>query len=101
MRRLSHTDAEIAAARRETVGAAIERCERALRRARVHFGHGTTGARDAAAELGCFGAGLEHGSGSRPYSKSRTLRRAARLDELLARRIRERLPLPYLTHRAY
>jgi ribosomal protein L3 glutamine methyltransferase len=94
MGRLSHTAAE-------TVGAAIDRCERALRRARVHFGHGTDNARDEAAELVFFAAGLAHESGSSAYSKRLTARRAERINALLARRIAERIPLPYLTHRAF
>ena len=64
MRRLSHTAPE-------TVGAAIERCARALGRARVHFGHGTDNARDEAAELVFFAAGIAH------CARSRGLRQGA------------------------
>jgi ribosomal protein L3 glutamine methyltransferase len=108
MRRLSHTAAaavgaarETAAASGESVGAAIERCGRALRRARLHFGHGTANARDEAAELVFFVAGLSHDLGSSAYSIRLNARRTARIDALLARRIAERIPLPYLTHRAF
>src|ERR1700690_3703799 len=94
MRRLSHTAAE-------TVGAAIERCERALRRARVHFGHGTDNARDEAAELVFFAAGLAHDLGASAYGKPLTARRSGRIDSLLERRIAERMPLAYLTHRSF
>jgi ribosomal protein L3 glutamine methyltransferase len=94
MRRLSHTAAE-------TVGAAIERVARALRRARVHFGHGTDNARDEAAELVFYAAGLEHESGAAAYGNGLSARRTARIDALLARRIAERIPLAYLTHRAF
>jgi ribosomal protein L3 glutamine methyltransferase len=94
MRRLSYTPAE-------TVGAAIERCARELRRARVHFGHGTDNARDEAAELVFFAAGLAHELGSSAYPKPLTARRRARIDALLARRIKQRMPLAYLTHRAF
>jgi ribosomal protein L3 glutamine methyltransferase len=85
----------------DTVGAAIDRCERALRRARVHFGHGTDNARDEAAELVFFAAGIAHDLGSSAYSKRLSVRRAERINELLERRIAERIPLPYLTHRAF
>jgi ribosomal protein L3 glutamine methyltransferase len=105
MRRLSHTAADAVGAARETdgesVGAAIDRCARALRRAQVHFGHGTDNARDEAAELVFFVAGLDHDLGSSAYSNRLNPRRSARIDALLARRIAERVPLPYLTHRAF
>ncbi|MGC1523091.1 MAG: 50S ribosomal protein L3 N(5)-glutamine methyltransferase [Steroidobacteraceae bacterium] len=94
MRRLSHRAVE-------TVGAAIDRCERALRRARVHFGHGTDNARDEAAELVFFAARLAHGLGRSAYAKPLTARRSARIDALLERRIAERMPLAYLTHRSF
>jgi ribosomal protein L3 glutamine methyltransferase len=85
----------------DTVGVAIDRCERALRRARVHFGHGTDNARDEAAELVFFAAGIAHELGSGAYSTRLTGRRVKRINELLERRIAERIPLPYLTHRAF
>jgi ribosomal protein L3 glutamine methyltransferase len=120
MRRLSHIAAEsgaraprgpagkgagaardAAAAARETVGGAIDRCARALHRARVHFGHGTDNARDEAAELVFFAAGLQHELGANAYARRLTARRIARIDGLLERRIADRLPLAYLTHRAF
>jgi len=94
MRRLSHTADE-------TVGAAIDRVARALRRARVHFGHGTDNARDEAAELVFYAAGLDHELGAAAYPRRLTARRAARIDTLLERRIAERIPLAYLTHRSF
>jgi ribosomal protein L3 glutamine methyltransferase len=101
MPRLSHTAVETVGARSETVGAAIERCARELKRARVHFGHGTDNARDEAAELVFFAAGLAHELGSGAYARVLTSYRRARVDALLARRIAERRPLAYLTHRAF
>jgi ribosomal protein L3 glutamine methyltransferase len=94
MPRLSHTAPE-------TVGAAIERCARAMRRARVHFGHGTDNARDEAAELVFFAAGLAHADGNTVYGNILTARRRARIDSLLERRIAQRMPLAYLTRRAF
>jgi ribosomal protein L3 glutamine methyltransferase len=101
MPRLSHTAAQPVGASRETVGAAIDRVARALESARVHFGHGTDNARDEAGEIVFFAAGLRHDSGAAAYSNKLKLRAAARIDELLGRRIGERKPLPYLTHRAF
>jgi ribosomal protein L3 glutamine methyltransferase len=95
MARLSHTRPA------ESVGAAIERCARALAKAKVFFGHGTDRARDEAAELVFFAAGISHSLGARAYARSLAPRVAARIDVLLERRIAERLPLPYLTHRAF
>ena len=95
MPRLSHTAAI------ESVGAAILRCARALRAARVHFGHGTDSARDEAAELVFFAAGLAHSLGAAAYGTELRPRQTARIDQLLHRRIAERIPLPYLTHRAF
>jgi ribosomal protein L3 glutamine methyltransferase len=85
----------------ESVGAAIERCARALRAARVHFGHGTDNPRDEAAELVFFVAGLAHALGASAYRRALQPPQLARIDELLQRRIAERIPLPYLTHRAF
>ncbi|MFI4890639.1 MAG: 50S ribosomal protein L3 N(5)-glutamine methyltransferase [Steroidobacterales bacterium] len=94
MRSLSHTDTE-------TVGEAIDRCARAMRRARIRFGHGTDNARDEAAELVFFAAGIPHAEGARAYGRVLSARRRAKVAALLARRIGERKPLPYLTHRAF
>ena len=99
MRRLSHTPA--GRTEPETVGCAIERCARALRRARVHFGHGTDNARDEAAELVFYAARLAHEMGAAGYGRTLTPRRRARIDELLRDRIERRVPLAYLTHRAF
>jgi ribosomal protein L3 glutamine methyltransferase len=100
MPRLSHTVGKSVPAA-ETVGAAIERCARAMRRARLHFGHGTMDAFDEAAELVFFAARISHDLGASAYGRPLTPARLARVDELLRRRIEERLPLPYLTHRAF
>jgi ribosomal protein L3 glutamine methyltransferase len=99
MPRLSHTRPEPEAS--ETVGAAIERCVRALARARVHFGHGTDNARDEAAELVFYAARLPHEKGGSVYGKPLTRRRTALIDALLEKRIERRVPLAYLTHRAF
>jgi ribosomal protein L3 glutamine methyltransferase len=94
----SHTAAAVPV---ETVGTAIERCARTMERARIHFGHGTDNARDEAAEMVFYVAGIEHAAGSDAYGRPLTARRRLRIDELLRRRIKERIPLAYLTHRAF
>jgi ribosomal protein L3 glutamine methyltransferase len=94
MSRLSHTPAE-------TVGSAIERCARALRRARVYFGHGTDNALDEAAEIVFFAAGIAHAEGVAAYARPLDRRQRAHIDALLRRRCVLRPPLPYLTHRAF
>src|SRR6204780_4512943 len=112
MPRLSHTAAKpVRATERtragekirapESVGAAILRCARALRAARLHFGHGTGNARDEAAELVFFVAGLSHALGASAYALELRPRQVARIEQLLRRRIAERIPLAYLTHRAF
>jgi ribosomal protein L3 glutamine methyltransferase len=79
----------------------IESCARELRAAKVYFGHGTDNARDEAAELVFFVAGLDHERGAAVYPQVLTARQVARVGLLLKRRIRERVPLAYLTHRAF
>ncbi|MEP6883347.1 MAG: 50S ribosomal protein L3 N(5)-glutamine methyltransferase [Gammaproteobacteria bacterium] len=107
MRRLSHTAAESggrarrSAVPQETVGAAIDRVARRLRSARVHFGHGTDNARDEAAEIVFFAAGIAHALGTAGYAKKLSAPRSARIAALLERRIAERIPLAYLTHRSF
>ena len=113
MPRLSHTAPKTVGARKigarigtgkagtRRVGAAIEDCARALRGARVFFGHGTDNARDEAAELVFFVAGLAHELGAGAYERLLNARQLQRIEELLRRRIGERVPLAYLTHRAF
>ena len=67
----------------------------------MHFGHGTGNARDEAAELVFYVAGLAHAQGASAYALELRPRHVARIDQLLHRRIAERIPLPYLTHRAF
>lgn len=85
----------------ESVGEAIERCAAALTAARVHFGHGTDNARDEAAELVFFAAGIAHARGARAYPELLAPGVRRRIDALLRRRIDERKPLAYLTRRGF
>lgn len=69
-----------------------------LRKARVHFGHGTSNARDEAAFLVLRGLGLRfEAPADRPVSR----REQARIERLLLRRIRERVPVAYLLNEAW
>ncbi len=75
----------------------IERGARRLRRAGVFFGHGTDNARDESAALVLHALNLPHG-GDRMIGARRVGSRGMRLaDELIARRIEERIPAVYLT----
>ena len=84
-----------------TMDGLLRRTTRRLARARLHYGHGTECAADDAAAL------LAHVSGARLPLASTFLRRAAgprlvaRLEPLIERRIRERVPVVYLTQRCW
>ena len=72
-----------------------------LRRAQLHYGHGTDNAADDAAAL--LGHALRLKSPLTDAAMKRPLSAAARarFDSLVARRIRERIPVVYLTNRCW
>jgi ribosomal protein L3 glutamine methyltransferase len=72
--------------------------ERRLRKARLHYGHGTANARDEAAFLVLRGLGLPFET---PADRPVSARELARVARLARRRIGERIPLPYLLHEAW
>jgi ribosomal protein L3 glutamine methyltransferase len=72
--------------------------ERRLRKARLHYGHGTSNARDEAAFLVLRGLDLPFDA---PADRPVGAREQARVARLAGRRIRERLPVPYLLHEAW
>jgi ribosomal protein L3 glutamine methyltransferase len=80
-----------------TVGSLLDRAASRLAKARLHYGHGTDNARDDAAALVFHALGLAHRSAPASYRLPASARDAARVDALLERRIRERLPSAYLT----
>jgi len=86
---------------RPTAGELMARVERRLRRARVFFGHGTDNARDEAAALVFHAMGLSHDAPPRVLRRRATSAQRARCEELLERRVTERVPLAYLTHEAW
>jgi ribosomal protein L3 glutamine methyltransferase len=65
------------------------------------FGHGTDNAVDDAAELVFFAAGLRHQDAPAVYASRLTEPQKAAVRHLLERRIRERIPTAYLTHRMW
>lgn len=80
-----------------TVGTLIARGARRLARARVFFGHGTDNARDEAAALVLHALRLPPRAGAAAYRRRVGAAGQERVGRLLARRIRERIPAPYLT----
>jgi ribosomal protein L3 glutamine methyltransferase len=71
---------------------------RRLRRAPLHYGHGTTNARDEAAFLVLRGLGLPFEA---PTNRPVSTRERARIARLLERRIREQTPVAYLLNEAW
>lgn len=85
----------------ETVEQAIRRAAAKLEAAGLHFGHGTDNAIDEAAELVFFAADLRHEQAPECYSLALDAGQQQRLAQLLRRRIDERVPAAYLTHRMW
>ncbi len=75
----------------------IERGARRLRRARVFFGHGTDNARDDAAALVLHALGLPHNARPSVYQRAVSAAGRKKAEQLIERRIRERVPAVYLT----
>ena len=72
-----------------------------LDEARVVFGHGTDNAVDEALALVRHAAGLRPGAPEPLYATRLTTAERRAAVELISRRIRERIPAPYLTGRAW
>jgi ribosomal protein L3 glutamine methyltransferase len=79
----------------------IASAQRKLKRARVYFGHGTDNARDEAAALVLHVMKIAHDAPVRSLARRSTAVQRATLETLLERRIRERVPLVYLTHQTW
>jgi ribosomal protein L3 glutamine methyltransferase len=94
MRQLSHSGLAD-----PTVEVLLERSTRRLARARLHYGHGTDSPRDDAAALLWHVLRLPQSPSPAVYRRRVSVRAQAALQALLQRRIRERIPVVYLTHR--
>ena len=70
-----------------------------LRRARVFFGHGTDNAADEAAALVWHALQLPYPATARHYARRVGARARKQVSDLITRRIRERIPAPYLIGR--
>lgn len=79
----------------------LARVTRTLQRARLHYGHGTERARDDAAALVWHALQLPRRPSAARLRRSATPRQLERLRALVARRIRERIPVVYLTRRCW
>lgn len=79
------------------VGELLDWATRRLKRAKLHYGHGTDNARDDAAALVFHALGLAHDSAPASYRRAVTARGVARATALVQRRIDERIPSAYLT----
>lgn len=84
-----------------TVGAYFRLAADRLRKAGLHFGHGTHNARDEAAYLVLHTLGLPLESIAPYLDRPLATDERKRLDSLLARRIAARIPSSYLTHEAW
>jgi ribosomal protein L3 glutamine methyltransferase len=80
-----------------TVGDLIVRGARRLKRAKVFFGHGTENAADDAAALVLHALKLRHDAAPAIYSKRVSPPAQKRVEQLISRRIKERIPAVYLT----
>jgi len=84
-----------------TVGTAFRRTAARLRKARLHYGHGTHDARDEAAFLILHVLALPPQS-LEPYRSMRlSATQAKRLQRLVAERVRSRIPAAYLAREAW
>jgi ribosomal protein L3 glutamine methyltransferase len=99
MREVSHTARR--AQRPAPRAKALQLAQRRLQRANLYYGHGTAEARDDAAALLAHALRLRRPLERRdlggPWSKAA----ATRFENLLDRRIRERIPAVYLTRRCW
>jgi len=79
----------------------VQRVTRQLQRARLHYGHGTERALDDAAALVWHALRLPRRPGAAALRRAVSAKQQAAVDVLVKRRVRERVPVVYLTHRCW
>ena len=84
-----------------TVGALFRDTVRRLERATLHYGHGTHNARDDAAYLILHTLALPLDDLGAHINRVVTPQEQRRIAALVERRVRERIPVAYLTHEAW
>ncbi len=84
-----------------TVGDFVRAVTRRFERAGLHYGHGTHKARDEAAYLVLHTLRLPYEALRAALHRPLSAAERRKLEAIVARRIRERLPAPYLTHEAW
>jgi ribosomal protein L3 glutamine methyltransferase len=84
-----------------TVEQLIQKGAARFQRAGVWFGHGTDNAYDEAAELVFFATGFRHEDAAAAYPRTLDAAQVEQVNALFERRIRERVPAAYLTHRMW
>jgi ribosomal protein L3 glutamine methyltransferase len=84
-----------------TVAQCIQRGAQQFEAAQLTFGHGTDNAFDEAAELTFFALDLKHEDAANVYGQTITAELLQKVQTLFERRVRERVPIAYLTHRMW
>jgi ribosomal protein L3 glutamine methyltransferase len=84
-----------------TVAQLISFAAECFAHAELWFGHGTDNAVDEAAELVFYAAGLRHDEADEVYGQTLKAAQRTKALGLIERRIRERVPAAYLTHRMW
>ena len=79
----------------------LRRVTRSLQSARLHYGHGTDNARDDAAALVWHALALPAQPAAARLRRGATPAQLATGRALVARRLGERVPVVYLTHRCW
>lgn len=83
------------------VGELMSWAESRLLRAGLHYGHGTDSALDEAGALVFHALGIPHSAAPAAYRWAATAAGRRRVEALVQRRVRERLPSAYLTGRTW